>query len=76
MTWIFYQERRGKVNTKVIEHFNSILFQKFEPANKQYIFQSINKTPMKRFHLKIKINLYFQASLSFHSIKKVNIETL
>ena len=36
---ILHQERRGQVNTKVMEHFNSIPFHKSGPANKQYTYQ-------------------------------------
>jgi hypothetical protein len=38
---ILYQERRGQLNTIVMEHFNSILLQS-RPANKQYTYQSTN----------------------------------
>jgi hypothetical protein len=41
---IVHQERRGQVKTIVKKHFNSILFQKSKPANKQHINQSINHT--------------------------------
>ena len=34
---ILHQERRGQVNTLVMEHFNIILFHKFETAIKQDI---------------------------------------
>ena len=37
---ILYEERRGEVDTIVTEHFNDILFQKSEPANKQHTNQS------------------------------------
>ena len=40
---ILHQERRGQVNTIVMEHFNSILFHKSEPANKQQTYQIINQ---------------------------------
>ena len=36
-----HQERSEHVNTIVIEHFNSILFQKSETTNKQHTDQSI-----------------------------------
>ena len=43
-TVILHQERRGQVKTIVIEHFNSILFLKSGPANKQRKkMQSINR---------------------------------
>ena len=35
-------ERRGPVKTIVMEHFNSILFYKSGPANKQYTIQPTN----------------------------------
>ena len=35
---ILHQERRGEVNTIVMEHFKSILFDKSGPANKQHAF--------------------------------------
>jgi hypothetical protein len=39
-------ESRGHVNTIVPnEHFNNFTFYKFEPANKQYINQSIQSLP-------------------------------
>jgi hypothetical protein len=59
---ILHQETRGQVNTIdgttvenkgklilaiVVEHFNSSLFHKSGPANKQHTCQSIN-TPAKR----------------------------
>jgi hypothetical protein len=34
-----HQERRGQVGTTVIELFNSFFFHKYEPANKQHIYQ-------------------------------------
>ena len=37
-----HQERSGQVNTFVMGHFNSILFHKSGPANKQHTYQSIN----------------------------------
>jgi hypothetical protein len=40
---ILHQERKGKMNTIVVEQFNSILFQKSGPANKQHTYQSINQ---------------------------------
>jgi hypothetical protein len=36
---IVHQGRRGQVKTIVMEHFNSILFHKFGPANKQHTNQ-------------------------------------
>ena len=40
--WIFfYQERRRRVKTIVMEHFNGILFHKSGPANKHHIYQLI-----------------------------------
>ena len=36
---ILHQERRGQVNIIVMEHFNSILFHKSRPANKQHTNQ-------------------------------------
>ena len=38
---ILHKERRGQVKTIVMEHFNSILFYKSGPANKQHTNQSI-----------------------------------
>ena len=38
---ILPQERRGQVNTIVMEHFNSILSHKSRPANKQYTNHSL-----------------------------------
>ena len=37
-TWNLHKERRGKMNTVLMEHFNSILFHKSEPANKQHTY--------------------------------------
>jgi hypothetical protein len=37
---ILHQERRGQVNTIVMENFNSIHFHKSEPSNKRHIYQS------------------------------------
>ena len=39
---ILHQERRGKVKTIVTKHFNSSIFHKSGPANKQQTYQSIN----------------------------------
>ena len=39
---ILHQERRGQVNTIVMEHFNNILFYKSEPSNKQYTYRSVS----------------------------------
>jgi hypothetical protein len=38
---ILHQERRGQVKTIVMKHFNSMLFHKSGPANKQHANQSI-----------------------------------
>ena len=38
---ILHQERRGQVKSMVLEHFNSILFHKSGPANKQHTNQPI-----------------------------------
>ena len=39
-----FQERREQVNTIMMEHFNSILFYKSEPAKKQpIIYQSMKE---------------------------------
>ena len=38
---ILHQERRGQVTTIVMEHLNSILFHKSEPANRQHTSQSM-----------------------------------
>ena len=38
---MLHQERRGQVNTIVMEQLNSILFHMSRPANKQHIYQSI-----------------------------------
>jgi hypothetical protein len=40
---ILRQKRREQVKTIVLEHFNSILFHKSGPANKQHTNQSINQ---------------------------------
>ena len=40
---ILHQERRGHVNTIVMEHFNGILFHKSGPANKQHSIQPTNQ---------------------------------
>jgi hypothetical protein len=40
-----HQLRRGQVKTMVMEHFNSTLFHKSGPANKQNTYQSINLGP-------------------------------
>jgi hypothetical protein len=37
---ILHQERKGQVKTIDVEHFNSILFHKSGPANKQHTNQS------------------------------------
>ena len=39
---ILHQKRRGQVNIIGLEHFNSILFHKSGPANKQHTYKSIN----------------------------------
>ena len=45
--------KKGRVNIIVMEHFNSILFYKSGPANKQYSYQSINQQENKcNSHLK------------------------
>jgi hypothetical protein len=41
---ILHQERIGQVNITVMEHFNSILFHKSGPANRQHTYQSIHYT--------------------------------
>ena len=41
---ILHHERRGKVNTIMMEHLNSILFHKSGTANKQHNNQSINQS--------------------------------
>ena len=38
-----HQERRGQMNTIMMEHFNSILFHKSGPANKPHTYQSLNQ---------------------------------
>ena len=38
---ILQKERRGQVNTIVMEHFTSIVFHKSGPPNKQHTYQSI-----------------------------------
>jgi hypothetical protein len=38
---ILHQERRGQVNTRVVEHINSIPFHKSGPATNQHTNQSI-----------------------------------
>ena len=40
---MLHQERSGQVNTTVMEHFNSILFLKSGPSNKQHTCQSITR---------------------------------
>ena len=35
----FYTKKEGKVNTIVVQLFNSILFHKSGPGNKQYTYQ-------------------------------------
>ena len=42
-----HQERRGQVKAIIMEHFNSILFHKSGPANKQHTNQPTNQ-PMGR----------------------------
>ena len=57
---ILQYERRRQVNTTVMERFNSILFHKSAPANKQHINQSINTLSFKSivyFHI-ISFNSY------------------
>ena len=39
---ILHQERRGQVNTIMMEHFNISLFYKSGPTNKQHTYQLIN----------------------------------
>ena len=39
---ILHPEKREQLNTEVMEHFNSIIFDKSEPANKQHTYQTIN----------------------------------
>ena len=48
---ILNQERRGQVNTIVMEHFNSILFHKSAPANKQHTSQSIRNPVTTVMHV-------------------------
>ena len=50
---ILYQERRREMNTTIMEHFNSILFHKSRPANKQRTYQSINLKPACCFWLSL-----------------------
>ena len=38
---IFHQQRRGQVNTILMEHFTGILFQKSDPANEQHTNHSL-----------------------------------
>jgi hypothetical protein len=40
---ILHLGRRGQVNTIVMEQFNSIIFHKSRPANKQHTKKSINQ---------------------------------
>ena len=51
---ILHQERRGKVKTIAMELFNSILFHKSGPANKQYTNQSIN-AEYQCFHIFVEL---------------------
>ena len=44
---ILGQERRGRLKTIVMEHFNSIFFHKSGSANKQYTNQSFTETITK-----------------------------
>ena len=37
-TEFLHKERRGQVNTIVMEHLNSIILNKFRPANKQHTY--------------------------------------
>ena len=41
---MLHQKRRVQVKTIAMEHFNSILFHKYGPANKQHTNQSINQS--------------------------------
>ena len=41
---ILRQERRGHVNTIMMEQFNSIRIHKSKPANKQHTYQFINQS--------------------------------
>jgi len=54
---ILHQERRGQVNTIVMEHFNSILFHKSEPVNKRHTYQSINQ--LIKDHILLNSSLWF-----------------
>jgi hypothetical protein len=49
---ILHNERTGEVNTIVKAHFNSILFHKSGPANKQHSYQLTNL-----FTTRISLNL-------------------
>jgi hypothetical protein len=44
-----FKERRGQVNTMLMEHFNNILFYKSGPANKQHINIIINQYVVNLF---------------------------
>ena len=39
---ILHHEKKGHVNTIVMQHFNKITFHESGPANKQHTYQSIN----------------------------------
>jgi hypothetical protein len=62
---MLHQERRGQVNTIVMEHFNNILFHKFGPAIKQHTYH--------HHHLKTKPEnlsyIKFQAQLALISFQ-------
>ena len=41
---MLHQERRGKVNTMIMERFNSIFFYMSGPAKKENTYQPINQS--------------------------------
>ena len=57
---ILHQERRGQVNSTVMEHFNSILFHKSGPANKQ----------QRKYDTTMVVSIV--ATASWHGIKQGN----
>ena len=55
---ILHEERRGDVNTLLMEHLNSILFHKSGPANKQHTYSySIVLTRLRK--LCFRPNVYY-----------------
>ena len=48
----FYIKKEENKWALVMEHFKSILFHKYGPANTQHTYQSINQSMIKKFDIK------------------------